>query len=266
VVIMTVLSVLPAQRPLLEVSDLTVQYPGLRGLRGRPAVDDVGFTVRPGESVGLVGISGSGKSTVVRALLGQLRPRDGRITFAGRDLLGCPEWTARRRRGGMRLVLGEDYAALPPDRRVGAIVADGLDPLSRLDPGRVGRTLELVGLAAADRYRYPHQLSRADRERVAFARALVGRPRLLVADEPAGMTDDADRGACAQVLLSLRRAHGLAVLHLTHDLRAARLGCDRLVVLRGGRVVEQGPTERVLSRPEHPYTAELVSASLAGAA
>lgn len=254
---------------LLEVTDLTVQYPGLTGLlRGRAAVEGVELTVRPGESVGLVGVSGAGKSTVARALTGQLYPQRGRIRFAGRDLLGCSAWAARRRRGAMRLVLGDDYSALPPNRRVGAIVAEPLDPLRRLDPGYALEALEQAGLGPARRYlrRYPHQLSRCERQRVAFARALVTGPRLVMADEPTTMLDV---GACRELvdlLDEMRARHGIAVLYLTHDLELARRGCDRLVVLRGGRVVEQGPTERVMAHPAHPYTAALVSGAESTAA
>jgi peptide/nickel transport system ATP-binding protein len=246
---------------LLEVTDLTVQYPGWTGLlRGRPAVEGIELTVRPGESVGLIGVSGAGKSTVARALTGQLCPQRGMIRFAGRDLLGCSPRTARRRRGAMRLVLGDDYAALPPNRRVLAIVSEPLAPLRRLDPGFAEDALEQAGLSPASRYlcRYPHQLSRSERQRVAFARALVTGPRLVLADEPTTMLGDGRCRELVDLLDELRVGHGIAVLYLTHDLELARRGCDQLVVLRGGRVVEQGPTERLLAHPEHPYTAELV--------
>ncbi|HEY1972089.1 MAG TPA: ABC transporter ATP-binding protein [Pseudonocardia sp.] len=251
--------------PLLEVIGLSVQYPGLTGLRCRPAVDGVDLVVRAGESVGLVGMSGSGKSTVARAVTGQLTPQRGRITFAGRDLLGCAGWVARRRRSAMRLLVGAGYAALPPNRRVDAIVAEPLDPLRRMDSGYLTDILEQARLTPA-RSRYPHQLSRGERQRVALARAMVTRPRLVLADEPTGMLPGSACRELIDLLNELRARQGTAVLYLTEDLGLARRGCDRLVVLRGGRVIEQGPTERVLNRPEHPYTAELIAAAAAKAA
>ena len=253
----------PGTDALLEVADLTVRYPGLAGpLRGHSALEGVELSVRPGESVGLVGISGAGKSTVAKVLTGQLRPQRGRVRFAGRDLLGCSGWAARRRRCAMRLVLGDDYAALPPNRRISAIVAEPLDPLSRLDPVLAAQALERAGLTPAHRYlsRFPHQLSRCERQLVAFARALVTAPALVLLDEPTTTVDGGTCDALIDLLDELRSEQGTAVLYLTHDLELARRGCDQLVVLRGGRVVEHGPTERVLTRPEHPYTAELVSA------
>jgi len=256
-----------AVEPLLEVDDLTVQYPELAGiLRGRPSVEGVGFAVRPGEAVGLVGVSGSGKSTVARALTGQLRPGRGRIHFGGRDLLECSTWAARRRRTAMRMVVGEDYAAQPPNRRVGTFVAEPLGAARLLASGgphreRVEYALEMVGLSPAARYLdcYPHQLCRGERQRVAFARALVSGPRLLIADEPAGVLDAGLASELVELLSTVRAEHGIAVVYLTHDLELARRACDELVVLRGGRMVEQGPTERVLAHPRHPYTAELLS-------
>jgi peptide/nickel transport system ATP-binding protein len=246
---------------LLEVIGLSVQYPGLTGLRCRPAVHDVDLTVRAGESVGLVGMSGSGKSTVARALTGQLTPQRGRITFAGRELLGCSGRVARRRRSAMRLLVGAGYAALPPNRRVDAIVSEPLDPLRRMDSGHLADILDQARLTPAARSRYPHQLSRSERQRVALARAVVTRPSLVLADEPTWMLTGPARRELIDLLSELRARRGTAVLYLTEDLELARRGCDRLVVLRGGRVVEHGPTEQVLNRPEHPYTAELIAAA-----
>jgi peptide/nickel transport system ATP-binding protein len=260
--VMAVMGIVPrAARPLLEVTDLTVRYPGLTGaLRGRCSVEAVNLVLRPGESVGVVGAAGAGKSTVARVLTGQLAPARGQITFAGRELLGCSGRSAHRRRRGMRLVVGDGYAALPPQRRIGALLTAELDPLRRMDPGFVLDALELAGLTPARRYLrcYPHQLTRCERQRVAFARALVTEPRLLLADEPVGLRDE-----LIELYRQLRLRYGVAVLHLTHDLDLARRCCDRLVVLRGGRVVEHGPTEQIVAHPAHPYTAAWVSGAAA---
>lgn len=254
-------------RPLLEVEGLTVQYPGLTGLRRRPAVDKLNLTVYPGESVGLVGGSGAGKSTVARALAGLVEPLCGRITFAGRELLGCSLSSARRRRRAMHLVLHDPYASLPPNYHVGAIVAEPLVIHKlverRLRLRAVVAAMEMVGLTPVGKYleRFPHQLSCGERQRVAFARALVTEPQLILADEPTQMLDTSLRCELVDLLDELRERRKMAVLHITHDLALAQRGCDRLVVLRGGKVVEHGPTDQVLADPKHPYTAALIDAA-----
>ncbi|HEY4005048.1 MAG TPA: ABC transporter ATP-binding protein [Pseudonocardia sp.] len=252
-------------QPLLEVQDLTVQYPGLTGSRRRPAVRDLYLAVHAGESVGLVGAAGSGKSTVVRALTGQVSPRCGRITFAGQELLGCSASVARRRRRAMHVVEQDPYASLPPNRTVGAILAEPLRSThlltSRPHDELVREALELVRLTPVARYlgRYPHQLSGGERQRVTFASALITQPRLVLADEPTQMLDESLRDELVDLLDGLRTDRQMAVVHITNDLELVRRGCDRLVVLRGGKIIEQGRTEQVLCRPEHPYTADLVA-------
>lgn len=245
-----------------------MQYPGLRGARRRPAVQGLDLIVHSGESVGLVGGPGSGKSTVARVLAGLVRPRQGRISFVGRDLVDCSDTAARRRRRGMHLVLQDAYSSLPPNYQIGAIIAEPLVEHRVVPPRRrlrlVVEEMESVGLTPARRYlqRYPHQLSSGERQRVAFARALVTQPRLILADEPTEMLDAPLRHDLIDLLDRQCVRRGIAVLHVTHDLELAKRGCERLVVLRGGTLVEQGPTERVLSSPEHPYTAALVSAAV----
>ncbi len=169
----------------------------------------------------------------------------------------------------MHLVFQDPYAALPPTRMVEAIVAEPL-VIHRLADGDrrreiVAEALAAVHLTPVGRYlpRYPHQLSGGERQRVAFARALVTRPRLILADEPTQMLDVSLRAEIADLLDELRAVRGVAVLHITHDLALAQRSCDRLVVLQAGQVVEQGPTGVLLSRPEHPYTAALVEAARA---
>jgi peptide/nickel transport system ATP-binding protein len=165
----------------------------------------------------------------------------------------------------MRLIVGDDYAALPPQRQVGEIVAGAACPdtedRARPDLGQAEQALESAGLRPAGRYlrRYPHQLTRFERQRVAFAIALATEPRLVLVDEPSTMLDAGRCHDLVEQLERLRAERNLAVLYLTHELELARRCCDRLVVLRGGRVVEHGPTERVCTAPEHPYTAELLS-------
>jgi peptide/nickel transport system ATP-binding protein len=248
-------------RPLLDVSGLSVTF---RGAAGRvAAVVDADLTVSASEVVGLVGGSGAGKSTIARAVAGLERAAAGCIRFDGVDLTRLRGAARRRRRRGLHLVFQDPYAALPPTLPVGRIVAEPL-VIHRLGDRseRVHDALAAVHLAP-ERYlhRYPHQLSGGERQRVAFARALVTEPRLLLADEPTQMLDASLRAGIADLLEELRTRRGVAVLHITHDLALAQRCCDRLVVLRAGRVVEDGPTDAVLSHPEHPYTRALIDAA-----
>ena len=248
---------------LLAVEGLSVTF---RGAAGRvPAVVDVDLVVAASEVVGLVGGSGAGKSTVARAVAGLERVASGRIRFDGVDLTDLRGAARRRARRGLHLVFQDPYASLPPTLPVGRIVAEPL-VIHRLGDreARVHDALGAVHLPPG-RYlhRYPHQLSGGEHQRVAFARALVTEPRLVLADEPTQMLDASLRAEIADLLEELRARRGVAVLHITHDLALAQRSCDRLVVLRAGRVVEQGPTGAVLARPEHPYTRALIDAARA---
>jgi peptide/nickel transport system ATP-binding protein len=250
---------------LLQVQDLTVSFRQRGGAHRLIACREVTFDVDSGETVGLVGGSGAGKSTIAGAVAGLVRPDRGRIIFDGNELRASP----RGIRGQVHLVFQDPYAALPPNRIVAAIVAEPLVIHRLADGGRrqeiVVEALTAVHLTPVQRYlpRYPHQLSGGERQRVAFARALVTRPRLILADEPTQMLDVSLRAEIADLLDELRAVRGVAVLHITHDLALAQRSCDRLVVLQAGQVVEQGSTGVLLSRPEHPYTAALVEAARA---
>lgn len=254
----------PAAVPALAVWDLSVSF----GARGRAvrAVAEVDLQVAAGETVGLVGGSGAGKSTVARAVAGLVGADRGTIRLDGQDLLGVGRRTARHRRRALHLVFQDPYSALPPTVRVADLVAEPLvihrvgDWSERRE--RVAQALASVQLGDP-RYlsRYPHQLSGGERQRVAFARALVTRPRLILADEPTQMLDASLRRDLVDLMSELARVHGVAVLHITHDLALAQHGCDRLVVMRAGRVVEHGPTARVLDAPRHEYTAALIAAA-----
>lgn len=253
--------------PVLAVEGLSVSF-GQRGGRQRvAAVVDVDLFVSRGESVALVGGSGAGKSTVARAVAGLVRPDHGRILLEGTDLVRAPRADARRRRQALHLVFQNPYASLPPTLRVADIVAEPLlihrlgDRAQRRE--RVEQALSAVRLDPAGRYlpRYPHQLSGGERQRVAFARALVTRPRLILADEPTQMLDASLRLQLTELIGELSAQHGVAVLHITHDLALAQHSCARLVVMQAGRVVEHGATADVLGRPRHDYTAALVAAA-----
>lgn len=252
---------------LLQVEGLTVSFRS-RARSGRiTAVDDVDLTVAAGESVGLVGGSGAGKSTVARAVAGLVGPDRGRIVLDGNDLGAVAPAERRRLRRRLHLVFQDPYASLPPTLTVAAMVEEPLaihrhgDRRHRRERAR--EALAAVHLTPVECYlgRYPHQLSGGERQRVAFARALVTQPQLILADEPTQMLDASLRGEIVDLLDEVRSAQGVAVLHITHDLALAQRSCDRLVVLHDGRVVEEGPTAVVLARPRHPYTAQLVDAA-----
>ncbi|MGQ0774339.1 MAG: ABC transporter ATP-binding protein [Pseudonocardiales bacterium] len=251
--------------PLLHVEDLTVSFRQGGSVHRRTACREVSFHIDADETVGLVGGSGAGKSTIARAVVGLERPDRGRITFDGTEL----RRVTRAIRAQMHLVFQDPYASLPPTRTVAAIVAEPLVIHRLADRDRrreiAADALRAVHLTPVQRYlpRYPHQLSGGERQRVAFARALVTRPRLILADEPTQMLDASLRAELADLLDELRSVRSVAVLHITHDLALAQRSCDRLVVLHNGRVVEQGPTDVLLSAPEHPYTAALLDAARA---
>jgi len=253
--------------PVLEVVGLTVSF-RRRGGAGRvAAVTGVDLSVAAGETVGLVGGSGAGKSTVARAVAGLVRPDRGVVRLDGTDLGGVGKAAARRLRRGLHLVFQDPYASLPPTLRVADVVAEPLvvhrigNRAERLD--RAVEALTAVGLGSIYLRRYPHQLSGGQRQRVAFARALVTRPRLILADEPTQMLDASLRRDLVDLVGELAAGRGMAVLHITHDLALAQHGCARLVVMRAGRVVEHGPAADVLGAPRHEYTAALIAAASA---
>ena len=260
---------------LLSVDGLTVSFRRRGAATRLVACRAVSFHVDAGETVGLVGGSGAGKSTVARAVVGLVRPDTGRITIDGippdmetsRGIRSLFHPQMSPCRGRVQLVFQDPYSSLPPTLTVAAIVGEPL-VIHRLvardqRAATVADVLSAVHLTPVSRYlqRYPHQLSGGERQRVAMARALVTHPRLILADEPTQMLDSSLRAELAGLLDELRVQRAVSVLHITHDLALAQRSCDRLVVMREGRIVEQGPTGSVLSRPEHPYTAALLDAA-----
>ncbi|SDD62234.1 ABC transporter ATP-binding protein [Actinokineospora iranica] len=244
---------------MISISDLTVA-----DTAGRAVLDQVTLRVEPGDRVGIVGESGSGKTTLATALLGAIRPglraAGGTITFDGRDVLSLGERELRALRRDSFAYLGQDPAtALTPTMRVGRQIAElATDP----SPKSVARHLEGVGLPG-DRVfqrRFPHQLSGGQQQRLALARAMAGEPAVLILDEPTTGLDVITQALVLTQIEELAAARGITLLFITHDLIAAARLSDRLVVLRSGRVVEDGPLAATLTAPKHPYTAELVAA------
>ncbi|GAA0379377.1 ABC transporter ATP-binding protein [Streptomyces blastmyceticus] len=258
---------------LAEVADLTVEFPGRRGLWGRraqpvAAVRGVSLRVRRGETLGLVGESGSGKSTTARVLAGLQRPTTGSVRFDGRDIGRASADTALRRElsRDVQLVFQDPYASLNPRRTVEEIVTLPLRVHTTLDAAarreRAAELLGQVGLDAAHLSRYPHEFSGGQRQRIGIARALAPRPRLIIADEPVSALDVSVQAQVLNLLMDLRDELGLSLLFVSHDLAVVRHFCDRVAVMRAGTVVESGPRDEVFDDPKADYTRELLAATM----
>jgi len=252
---------------LLRGRGLTRRFPQ-RGTRlfertsWTTALDDADVDVREGSAVGIIGESGSGKSTLVRLLLGLDAPTAGTVEFDGRPVdarasARSLHWL-RRETG---IVFQDPYSSLDPRMSVGRIVGE---PLWALEiPGdrraRVREVLEDVGLDAEMASRYPHEFSGGQRQRIALARALVHRPRLLVGDEPLSALDVTVRAQILELLRELRAAANLTLVMVSHDIGVVQNLCDEVIVMKDGRIVEEGPTEKVLLAPQVAYTRRLLA-------
>ena len=255
---------------LLRIEDAKVHFPVRRGLLRRVvavvrAVDGVSLGVRAGETVGLVGESGSGKTTLALAAL-RLEPVQGRIVFAGRDVTRLGRTEMRRLRARMQIVFQDPFGSLSPRMTIAAIVAEGLgvhEPgLTRPERDRrVAEALAEVGLPADAAERYPHEFSGGQRQRVAIARAVVLKPALVVLDEPTSALDMSVQAQIIALLRDLRERHDLAYLFISHDLKVVRALAHRVVVLRNGRIVEQGDADQVFTCPREDYTRALMRAA-----
>jgi microcin C transport system ATP-binding protein len=257
-------------RTLLQAEDVKVHFAIRRGVLRRAighvrAVDGVSVTVREGETVGLVGESGSGKTTMALAAL-RLEHATGRIAFEGEDIATLDRRALRRLRARMQIVFQDPFSSLSPRMPVGDIVAEGLrvhEPgLSRAERvRRVAAELDEVGLPADSADRYPHEFSGGQRQRIAIARAMVLKPRFVVLDEPTSALDMSVQAQIVDLLRRLQQVHGLAYLFISHDLKVVRALAHRVVVLRQGRVVEQGSADEVFANPREDYTRALMAAA-----
>jgi ABC-type oligopeptide transport system ATPase subunit len=252
---------------LLRAEGLRVSFPDRarkRAFRRAPMIEvlhGVDFAIGAGEAVGIVGESGSGKTTLGRALVRLLEPDGGRIVFDGKDITHAPEPTLRGLRARMQMVFQNPLTSLNPRRTIGASVAAPLIARGERAPrAHVLAALERAGLGASLAGRYPHQLSGGQRQRVGIARAIVTRPDFILADEIVSGLDVATQAQILDLLRALRREMGLALAFITHDLSVVRVLCERLVVMRQGRIVEEGDCAAVFAAPRHPYTRRLLAA------
>jgi len=263
----------PARDPqaglVMEGRDIKVHFPIRKGLLRRAidyvkAVDGIDVAVREGHTIGVVGESGSGKTTLGMALL-RLTASQGRVVFLGRDIQG---WKARRLRPlrrEMQVVFQDPYGSLSPRMSIAKIVGEGL---TIHDPGRTGEreirvieALKEVGLDPESRHRYPHEFSGGQRQRIAIARAMVLKPRFVVLDEPTSALDMSVQAQIVELLRNLQTRHRLAYLFISHDLKVIRALADEVIVMRQGRVVEQGPADRIFDAPRDAYTRALMKAA-----
>ncbi len=225
------------------------------------ALQDADIDVRAGESVGIIGESGSGKSTLVRLLLALDTPTSGTVSFEGRDVdasASARDLHWLRRSTG--IVFQDPYSSLDPRMSIGRIVGEPLWALGIEGDrrARVREVLDLVGLDPAMAERFPHEFSGGQRQRIALARAIVHRPKLLVGDEPLSALDVTVRAQILALLKKLRDEQGMALLLVSHDIGVVQNVCDTVIVMKDGRVVEEGPTERVLLEPQVAYTRRLL--------
>jgi oligopeptide/dipeptide ABC transporter ATP-binding protein len=251
--------------PLLSVEDLEVCF-FLSRDRALTAVDKVSFQISPGETLGLVGESGCGKSSLGRAILQLVRPKAGRVWFSGHDLTQISGASLRSMRRQMQIVFQDPRGSLNPRWTIGRIVEEPLR-VHRLvgrkeRKQRVREMLEQVGLAASYMGHRPAQLSGGQQQRVGIARALITRPKLVVCDEPVSSLDVSIQAQIVNLLQELKQSMNVAYLFIAHNLGVVRSLSDRLAVMYLGQFVETGPSEQVFNRPLHPYTRGLLASVL----
>jgi peptide/nickel transport system ATP-binding protein/oligopeptide transport system ATP-binding protein len=254
---------------LLEASALMKTYITGRNLLGVvtarfTAVNDVSFAVEPGETLALVGESGAGKSTTGRLVLRLIQPDSGAVTFEGQNLLDLSRKEMRATRRRMQMIFQDPYSSLDPRIPIGEsvgeplLVHDGMGRNERLT--RAADLLERVGIGAQALDAYPGELSGGQLQRVAIARALTVEPSLIVCDEPVAALDVSVRAQVLNLMRELQEERGLAYLFISHDLALVEVIADRVAVMKNGEIVEIGDVEAVFQTPQHPYTAELLSA------
>ena len=256
--------------PILSVKDLKVHFPVRGGVfgakRALKAVDGVSFDVFAGETLGIVGESGSGKSTIGRAVLQLTKPTAGRVAWLGKDIAGFSRAKMKPHRREMQIVFQDPLASLNPRMTAGDIIAE---PLDTFEPGlstderkkRVQEIMAQVGLLPEMINRYPHEFSGGQNQRIGIARAMILKPKLIVADEPVSSLDVSIRAQIINLLADLQKSTGVALIFISHDLAVVRHVSHRVLVLYLGKVMELADGHELLTKPRHPYTQALLSAA-----
>lgn len=255
---------------LLEVKHLKVHFPVGHGVFSRrrdyvKAVDDVSLTIAPGETLGLVGESGCGKTTLGRAIVRLLKPTSGNVLLEGEDLTAMKGARLRSYRRKLQIIFQDPYSSLNPRQRVGDIIGEALD-IHKLVPDREARRrrvdelLVAVGLDGSHADRYPHEFSGGQRQRIGIARALAVEPELIVCDEPVSALDVSVQAQIVNLLQDLQQQRGIAYLFIAHDLAVVEHISRRVAVMYLGRIVEQAEAKELICEPLHPYTQALISA------
>ena len=257
------------ETPLLEVRNLVRHYALPREkLFSAPAqvqaLNGVNFSVHQGRSLGIVGESGSGKSTIARLVMALDVPTSGSVRLLGRDLQALTRAELRAARRDVQMVFQDPYGSLDPRQTVAHIVAEPLEALAETSRGerreRAGASLAAVGLRTSDMDKYPHEFSGGQRQRIAIARALITRPKLIVADEPVSALDVSVQAQVLNLMQDLQQEFGISYLLISHDLAVVNHLCDEVCVLHRGVIVERGTPQRLFAHAEHPYTQALLAA------
>lgn len=255
--------------PLLQIRNLSKAYRLPKRHLWRPAPEvqalhDVDLTVYSGRNVGIVGESGSGKSTLARLAMALDTPTTGEVCFEGQNLHDLPAQALRHARRDFQMVFQDPYGSLNPRMTVARIVAEPLEalvPSSRSEQReRAGEALDQVGLRSQDLDKYPHEFSGGQRQRIAIARALITRPKLIVADEPVSALDVSVQAQVLNLLLDLQQRFGMTYLLISHDLAVVNHLCSEVMVMQQGRVVERGTPQQLFHHAQHSYTQSLLRA------
>lgn len=252
---------------MITVKSLRKYFPVKRGVFQRTtgfvkAVDDISFTIERGDTFGLVGESGSGKTTAGRLLLSLLKPDTGEVIFNGRNVFGMPKKEMLSLRKDMQMIFQDPFSSLNPRMNVRSIITEGLLIHGNYTSGEMDKkcdyALETVGLGRECKYRYPHQFSGGERQRVGIARAVILEPKFIVCDEPVSSLDVSIRAKILALLAGLKSRLNLTYLFISHDLSVVANICDKVAVMYNGKIVESGDVKSIYTSPRHEYTKRLL--------